>query len=48
MEGGVMQARAHGSIASFDACVAQLRDYFSRLLAEGECVRPPDGNSGES
>ena len=48
MEGGVMQARAHGSIAPFDACVAQLRDYFSRLLAEGERVRPPDGNSGEN
>lgn len=34
MEGGVMQARARGSIAPFDACVAQLRDYFERLLAE--------------
>ena len=33
MEGGVMQARAHGSIAPFDASVAQLRDYFNRLLA---------------
>lgn len=35
MEGGVMQARAHGKIDPFDACVAQLRDYFNRLLAEG-------------
>ena len=33
MEGAVMQARAHGSIAPFDASVAQLRDYFNRLLA---------------
>lgn len=33
MEGAVMQARAHGSIEPFDACVAQLRDYFNRLLA---------------
>ena len=34
MEGGVMQARAHQSIEPFDACVAQLRDYFNRLGAE--------------
>ncbi|MFQ5694734.1 MAG: TetR/AcrR family transcriptional regulator [Terriglobia bacterium] len=34
MEGGVMQARAHGSVEPFDACLAQLRDYFDRLLAE--------------
>ena len=33
MEGGVMQARAHGSIEPFDACVEQLRDYFDRLMA---------------
>lgn len=32
MEGGVMQARAHGSIEPFDACVEQLRDYFDRLM----------------
>lgn len=41
MEGGVMQARAHGSIEPFDACVAQLRDYFNRLLAEGERQKTP-------
>ena len=35
MEGGVMQARAHGKIDPFDACVSQLRDYMNRLLAEG-------------
>ena len=31
MEGGVMQARAHGSLEPFDASVKQLRNYF-RLL----------------
>jgi len=35
MEGGVMQARAHGSIEPFDACVEQLREYFNLLLARG-------------
>jgi TetR/AcrR family transcriptional regulator, transcriptional repressor for nem operon len=35
MEGGMMQARAHLSIEPFDACVAQLRDYFDRLVAAG-------------
>ncbi len=39
MEGGVMQARAHGSIAPFDACVAQLRGYFNRLLVEDSLQR---------
>lgn len=43
MEGGVIQARAHGSIAPFDACVTQLRDYMNRLLAEGGRIRPADG-----
>jgi AcrR family transcriptional regulator len=32
MEGGVMQARAAGSLEPFDRSVAQLRDYFQRLL----------------
>ena len=31
MEGGVMQARTHRNIHSFDAAVALLRDYFTRL-----------------
>ena len=31
MEGGVMQARAHKSIAPYDISVSQLRDYFNRL-----------------
>lgn len=33
MEGAVMQARVHGSLAPFDASVAQLRDYFRRFLS---------------
>lgn len=35
MEGGIMQARAHKNIEPFDGTVAQLKDYFDRLLAEG-------------
>src|SRR5690349_2309058 len=31
MEGGVMQARTHRTVATFDAAVARLRDYFARL-----------------
>ncbi|WP_337186883.1 TetR/AcrR family transcriptional regulator [Phenylobacterium sp.] len=31
MEGGVMQARTHRSLAAFDASVAGLRDYIARL-----------------
>jgi TetR/AcrR family transcriptional regulator, transcriptional repressor for nem operon len=33
MEGGVMQARTHRSLAAFDASVASLRDYFNHLHA---------------
>jgi TetR/AcrR family transcriptional regulator, transcriptional repressor for nem operon len=36
MEGGVMQARAHRAIESFDASVAHLRNYFHLLLAASE------------
>ncbi len=36
MEGAVMQARAHHSMEPFNASVEQLRDYFNRLLAEGD------------
>ncbi len=32
MEGGVLQARTHHRIEPFDSSVAQLRDYFDRLL----------------
>lgn len=34
MEGGIMQARAHGSIEPYDNGVAMLRDYFGRLTGE--------------
>lgn len=39
MEGGVMQARTHRSLTSFDASVAALRDYLNRLEsdAKGKC-----------
>ena len=40
MEGAVMQSRAHAGIEPFDAAVAHLRDYFSRLLAEGAGKNP--------
>jgi TetR/AcrR family transcriptional regulator, transcriptional repressor for nem operon len=34
MEGAVMQARTHRSLAPYDACVAQLRRYVDTLLSE--------------
>jgi TetR/AcrR family transcriptional repressor of nem operon len=34
MEGGVMQSRAYRSIEPFDQAVAQLRNYFDKLMAE--------------
>ncbi len=36
MEGGVMQSRTHRTLEAFDDSIACLRDYFDRLLAEGE------------
>jgi AcrR family transcriptional regulator len=36
MEGGIMQARAAGDLAPFDASVAQLRSYFAALQRLGE------------
>ncbi|HEY6375225.1 MAG TPA: TetR/AcrR family transcriptional regulator [Edaphobacter sp.] len=36
MEGGVMQARAHRSLAPFDASVAQLRNYLRLLEGQKE------------
>ncbi len=41
MEGAVMQARAHHSLEPYDASIAQLRDYFNRLLAEAAQRRGP-------
>ncbi len=40
MEGGVMQARTHRSLDSFDAGVAALRDYFGRLQAAAPGKNP--------
>ena len=34
MEGGVMQARTHRTLETFDACVESLRDYFNRLQSD--------------
>jgi TetR/AcrR family transcriptional regulator, transcriptional repressor for nem operon len=34
MEGGVMQSRTHRTLEAFDASVAMLRDYFTRLERE--------------
>ena len=39
MEGAVMQARAYHSLDPFDSAVVALRDYFSRLVAEGQVTR---------
>jgi len=36
MEGGVMQARAYGTLEPYENAVSVLRDYFERLLADGE------------
>jgi len=41
MEGAVMQARAHQSLEPFDASVAELRNYFNRLLDDGARERAP-------
>jgi TetR/AcrR family transcriptional repressor of nem operon len=35
MEGAMMQAKAHKSLDRFEQSVAQLRDHFERLLADG-------------
>jgi TetR/AcrR family transcriptional repressor of nem operon len=40
MEGGVMQARTHRTIQTFDAAVRRLRDYFSRLETAAAARRP--------
>ncbi len=34
MEGGILQARGHHSVKPFEEAVAQLRDYFDRLLQQ--------------
>ncbi len=41
MEGAMMQAKAHRTLEPFEASVAQLREHFERLLADGrEWSRP--------
>jgi TetR/AcrR family transcriptional repressor of nem operon len=41
MEGAVMQARAHHSLEQFDSSVAELREYFNRLLEDGAREHAP-------
>jgi TetR/AcrR family transcriptional repressor of nem operon len=41
MEGGVMQARAAGNLAPFDASVSELRTYFSLLEERATATRKP-------
>lgn len=36
MEGGIMQSRSHRAIEPYDQAVAQLRDYFNRLVCRVE------------
>lgn len=43
MEGGVMQARAHRSLAPFEASVGLLRDYVNRLIQAGESASAGEG-----
>jgi hypothetical protein len=44
MEGAVMQARAHRSLAPYDACVRQLRLHLDALAAAPG--RPGRGRTG--
>jgi TetR/AcrR family transcriptional regulator, transcriptional repressor for nem operon len=46
MEGGVMQARTHRSLEAFDASVACLRDYLTRLEAEARQLQQQGGHHG--
>jgi AcrR family transcriptional regulator len=47
MEGAVMQARAHGSIAPFDASVAQLRAHFELLQARAASTPEPSATESQ-
>ena len=40
MEGGVMQARTHRTLDTFDAGVRRLREYVTRLEADASAARP--------
>lgn len=46
MEGGVMQARTHRSLETFDASVAGLRDYITRLEQAASAGRTQDAAGG--
>jgi AcrR family transcriptional regulator len=48
MEGGVMQSRTYRDLAAFDACVATLRDYFTRLEAAAASAASINGGDGGS
>lgn len=47
MEGGLMQARAAGSLAPFDDSVAQLKTYFDLLAQRGRTNQPPAARTKE-
>lgn len=46
MEGGVMQSRTHRSLEAFDASVAGLRDYLTRLEQAAAAGREHDAAGG--
>jgi len=46
MEGGMMQAKAYKHLEPFETAVAQLRDYFDRLLADGTNWNAPQRGDG--
>lgn len=49
MEGGMMQAKAYKNLEPFETAIAQLRDYFDRLLSDGTSwSAPPRGASAPS
>ena len=47
MEGGVMQSRTHRTLDAFDASVAGLRDYLTRLEQAASAARVSDAAAGE-
>jgi AcrR family transcriptional regulator len=46
MEGGVMQSRTHRTLEAFDASVAGLRDYLTRLEQAASAGRNPQAAGG--
>lgn len=46
MEGGVMQSRTHRTLDAFDASVAGLRDYLTRLEQAASAGRVSDAAAG--